>query len=67
MIVNYLLTYVTVGAIFSLVIWFASFDKDFDEYFEKNYEGDPPTALEKWHTVFSALVLWPYFLWKAFR
>jgi len=67
MIETILLGYVLLGAIFGLVIWYSSFDENFDQFVREEYEQDPPTTLEKWWTVFSSLVLWPLYIWKMYK
>lgn len=66
MIETLLLAYVIIGAIYGLVIWFTSFQPDFDDFVREEYGEEPATTTEKWMTVLLSLVLWPYYLWKMF-
>lgn len=59
--------YLILGCGVGLVVWYASFDRDFDQYVRDFHQEEPPTTREKWVTVIFAPLFWPFYLWKAFK
>ena len=59
--------YLLVGAVVGLVIWWVTFSTDYDQYVKETFNENPPSTREKWVTILSALLLWPAFLWFAFK
>lgn len=64
---TFILAYLLVGCGVALVVWYASFDKDFDQYVRDYFLEEPPTTSEKWLTIILCPILWPFYLWKAFK
>ncbi len=59
--------YLIIGCAVGLVIWFASFDKDYDQFVKDVFREEPPSAREKIVTIIFAPLFWPLYLWYAFR
>ena len=62
-----LLAYLIVGFIVGLIIWYASFDKEYDQYVREVWGQEPPSKAEKIVTICIAPIAWPLYLWKAFK
>lgn len=62
-----LLLYLIIGCTVGLIIWFTAFDKDYDQFVRDVFREEPPSNREKIVTILFAPILWPLFLWYAFR
>ncbi len=63
---SFFYAYLIVGLIFALILWFAAFAKDFNEFIEFTYGEKAPTTKEKWTYILASVPLWPYCLYRIF-
>lgn len=66
MIETLIYAYLILGLIHALVIWYTSFQPDFDDFVRDEFNEEPPTTSEKWTVILLSPLAWPYFLWKSF-
>lgn len=59
--------YLIIGCTVGLVVWFASFDKDYDQFVRDVFRVEPPSTREKIVTIIFTPLFWPLYLWYAFR
>lgn len=62
-----LYSYLLVGLVFSLVIWWVAFRPDYDQYVRDFFREEPADAKQKWLTIISAPILWPLMVWWVVR
>ncbi len=66
--VNVLLpTYLIVGCIVALVVWWTVFQPDYDEFVEEYFDETPPTTSQKWFVVLTTPFIWPLTLYRALQ
>ena len=62
-----LLAYLIVGFIVGLIVWYASFDKNYDQYVREVWGEEPPSKSEKIVVICASPILWPLYLWWSFK
>ncbi len=62
-----LFIYLLIGSILGLVVWWAAFDSDYDQFVRDFYREEPPSKNEKIVTILLSPVLWPLFVWWLVR
>lgn len=59
--------YLAIGLINALIIWWATFDKDFDQFIRDEYREEPPDTKQKILAIVSGIFIWPVHLYWVLR
>lgn len=59
--------YLIIGLMFSLLIWWAAFNQDYDSWHKDTYKEDPPTTQVKLGAMALAPFMWPLHLYWLMR
>lgn len=60
---TFLSIYLIIGLINALVIWWATFDTDYDQFIRDNYREEPPTTNQKIIAIITGVFIWPVHLY----
>ncbi len=55
--------YLVIGLINALVIWWATFDRDYDQFIRDNFGEEPPTTSQKIIAIVTGVLIWPVHLY----
>ncbi len=55
--------YLIIGCVNSLIIWWATFQPDYDDFIRQAYGTEPPTTKEKAVAVVTGVFIWPVHLY----
>lgn len=59
--------YLVIGLIDSLIIWWATFNRDFDQFIRDNYREEPPTTNQKIIAIVAGVLIWPVHLYWVLK
>lgn len=59
--------YLILGLINALVIWWATFQPDYDEFIRKTYREEPPSTNQKIIAIIFGVFIWPVHLYWIMR
>lgn len=59
--------YLVIGLINALIIWWATFQPDYDDYIRHTFNEEPPSTNLKIIAIISGVFIWPVHLYWVLR
>jgi nitrogen fixation-related uncharacterized protein len=59
--------YLIIGCVNSLIIWWATFQPDYDEFIREAYREEPPSTNQEIVAIISGVFIWPVHLYWILR